>query len=126
MLREQSELMMIEGVRYMKEIIYLIWMIFSIAQCSGIAIENPVLEREINIRYYLNVLGVGQAAYWVGNFLFDFFCFAIQATIMVALVFPLKLTAYSNEVYQFTLIMAVFGPAHIMFSYLLSFAFTKP
>jgi len=31
MLREQSELMMIEGIRYMKEIIYLIWMIFSIA-----------------------------------------------------------------------------------------------
>lgn len=59
MLKEQQELMLIEAIRYMKEIIYLIWMIFSIAQCSGIAIENPVLERELNIRYYLNVLGIG-------------------------------------------------------------------
>jgi hypothetical protein len=53
------ELLMVEGIRYMKEIIYLIWIIFSLAQCSGIAVENPVLEREIKIRYYLNVLGIG-------------------------------------------------------------------
>jgi len=51
--------MMMEGIRYMKEIIYLIWIVFSLAQCSGIAIENPVLERETSIRYYLNVLGLG-------------------------------------------------------------------
>lgn len=57
--REFGELMMVEGVRYLKEIIYLIWMVFSLALCSGIAIENPVLERETKIRYYLNVLGLG-------------------------------------------------------------------
>lgn len=70
-----GQLMMIEGIRYMKEVIYLIWMVFSLAQCSGIAIENPVLERETKIRYYLNVLGMGQAAYWCGNFVFDLMCF---------------------------------------------------
>lgn len=59
MAREMSQLMMMEGIRYMKEIIYLIWIVFSLAQCSGIAIENPVLERETSIRYYLNVLGLG-------------------------------------------------------------------
>lgn len=31
MIREQAELMMVEGIRYMKEIIYLIWIVFSIA-----------------------------------------------------------------------------------------------
>ena len=56
--REQSELLMIEGIRYMKEIIYLVWIIFSLAQCSGIAIENPVMERASKIRYLLNVLGL--------------------------------------------------------------------
>ena len=43
--REQAELLMIEAIRYMKEIIYLIWIIFSLSQCSGIAVENPVMER---------------------------------------------------------------------------------
>lgn len=57
--REMNQLMLVEGIRYMKEIIYLMWMVFSLAQCSGIAIESPVLERETKIRYYLNVLGLG-------------------------------------------------------------------
>jgi hypothetical protein len=69
--------MMVEGVRYMKEIIYLIWIVFSLAQCSGIAVENPVLERETKIRYYLNVLGLGQAAYWCANLVFDLICYFV-------------------------------------------------
>ena len=59
MVKEQTELMMVEAIRYMKEIIYLIWIIFSLAMCSGVAVENPVLERQTKIRYYLNVLGLG-------------------------------------------------------------------
>lgn len=51
-------------------------MIFSLSQCSGIAVENPVMERQTKIRYYLNVIGLGQAAYWIGNFAFDMICFA--------------------------------------------------
>lgn len=43
--REQGQLIMMEGVRYIKESIYLMWIIFSLAQCSGVAVENPVLER---------------------------------------------------------------------------------
>lgn len=50
--------MIVEGMRYIKEVIFMIWIIFSLAQCSGIAVEHPVLERQTKIRYYLNVLGV--------------------------------------------------------------------
>jgi hypothetical protein len=57
--KEQGQLIMMEGIRYMKEMIYLMWIIFSLAQCSGVAVENPVLERQNKIRYYLNVLGIG-------------------------------------------------------------------
>ena len=92
--REQAELLMMEGIRYMKEIIYLVWIIFSLAMCSGIAVEHPVMEREGGMRYYLNVLGVGQGAYWLGNFLFDILLFAFQAAVMVALVYPLNLGSY--------------------------------
>jgi hypothetical protein len=59
----------------MKEIIYLCWIVFSLAQCSGIAVEHPVLERETKIRYFLNTLGLSQLAYWSANFVFDLTCY---------------------------------------------------
>lgn len=126
MAREQAELMMVEAIRYMKEVIYLIWIVFSLAQCSGIAVEHPVLEREIQMRYYLNVIGIGQAAYWIGNFTFDIICYYFQASIMVGLVYPLKLPAYQKEIKSMIALMALFGPAHTLFSYFISFAFSKP
>lgn len=126
MAREQAELMMVEAIRYMKEVIYLMWIVFSLSQCSGIAVEHPVLEREIQMRYYLNVIGIGQAAYWCGNFTFDIICYYIQAIIMVGLVYPLKLPAYQKEIKSMVGLMAMFGPAHTLFSYFISFAFSKP
>jgi len=98
--KEQGQLIMMEGIRYMKEMIYLMWIIFSLAQCSGVAVENPVLERQNNIRYYLNVLGMGQLAYWSGNFVFDLICYYIQAAIMIGLVYPLKLMAFQKQIHQ--------------------------
>lgn len=83
-----------EGMRYMKELIYLIWIIFSLSQCSGIAVEHPVLERQSGMRYYLNVLGLKQSAYWTANFCFDIACFAVQAALMVVLIYPLQLKAF--------------------------------
>lgn len=31
MAREQAELMMVEAIRYMKEVIYLMWIVFSLS-----------------------------------------------------------------------------------------------
>ena len=45
---------------------------------------------------------------------------------MVALVYPLKLTAYQAEIWSMIYLMAAFGPAHTLFSYLISFGFLKP
>jgi hypothetical protein len=81
------------------------------------------MEREIKIRYYLNVLGLGQAAYWCGNFVFDMICFAIQATIMIWLVYPLKLYGFQSQIWSMIKLMSLFGPAHTLFSYLISFGF---
>jgi len=126
MYREQSELIILEGMRYMKEIIYMIWIIFSLAQCSGIAVENPVLERETKIRYYLNVLGLSQTAYWCGNFAFDMMCYCMQAFLMIILVYPLRLRAFQDQIGSMIKLMAFFGPAHTLFSYFISFGFSKP
>jgi hypothetical protein len=49
---------MLEGIRYMKEVIYLVWAIFSLAMCSGVAVETPVLERQTGLRQYLNIIGL--------------------------------------------------------------------
>ena len=78
------------------------------------------------MRYYLNVIGIGQAAYWIGNFTFDIICYYFQASIMVGLVYPLKLPAYQKEIKSMIALMALFGPAHTLFSYFISFAFSKP
>ena len=45
---------------------------------------------------------------------------------MVWLVYPLKLTAYQKEIKSMIALMALFGPAHTLFSYLISFGFSKP
>ena len=45
---------------------------------------------------------------------------------MVGLVYPLKLTAYQKELHQFIALLALFGAAHTLFSYLISFTFHKP
>lgn len=45
---------------------------------------------------------------------------------MVGLVYPLKLSAYQNEVGSMIALMALFGPAHTLFSYFISFGFSKP
>lgn len=45
---------------------------------------------------------------------------------MVALIYPLKLQAYQNKIGLFIQMMCLFGPAHTLFSYFISFGFTKP
>mmetsp|Transcript_10517 Transcript_10517/g.17627 ORF Transcript_10517/g.17627 Transcript_10517/m.17627 type:complete len:443 (+) Transcript_10517:941-2269(+) len=78
------------------------------------------------MRRHLAVLGLGQAAYWAGNFLFDALAFALQASLMVLLVFPLGLRGFQHEAGAMARLLALFGPAHILFSYLASFSFNRP
>ncbi len=46
-----------EGVSYAGELAFFVWVMISISLCSGMFVENPVLERFTKIRYLLNVLG---------------------------------------------------------------------
>lgn len=45
---------------------------------------------------------------------------------MVVLVYPLKLRAYQMQIANMIKLMALFGPAHTLFSYFISFAFINP
>lgn len=45
---------------------------------------------------------------------------------MIGMVYPLQLRAYQIHIWDMLKVMSLFGPAHILFSYLISFAFTNP
>jgi len=47
-----------------------------------------VLERELKLKYALNVMGCRVVPYWLGTFLFDYlmFCFTIIVFFLVALI----------------------------------------
>ncbi len=43
----------------------------------GAYVTLPVLEREYNLKYALNVMGCRVMPYWVGTFAFDYLLFVI-------------------------------------------------
>ena len=112
-----------EGLSYAAELAYFIGVLISLALCSGMFIENPVQERFKKIRYYLQVLGLNGYIYWLGNLIFDFCVFLIQAFLIIIMVFPLRLEAFS---YFYTMLILSFGLSHVTFSYFLSFFFSSP
>lgn len=115
-----------EGIMYAAEFAYLLWVMFSLSLCAGMFVENPVQERFTQIRYYINVLGQLQIIYWFGNLLFDLGVFLIQAFLMIILVLPLKLEAYSEHFWIYCTLILAFGLAHLSFSYFISFWFSSP
>lgn len=66
-----------EGIMYAAETAYMVWVLLSISLCAGMFVECPVQERHLKIRYYLNVLGLSQVTYWLGNFAFDLLIYLV-------------------------------------------------
>lgn len=54
--------------------------------CSSIYINTPILEKEYNLKYILNVMGCKIFPYWLGTFLFDYLVFFITMVILVLFV----------------------------------------
>lgn len=54
--------------------------------CSSIYINTPVVEKETNLRYILNVMGCKMLPYWVGTFLFDYLVYLITLLVLVIFV----------------------------------------
>lgn len=98
----------------------------SLSLCAGMFVENPVQERFLKVRYYLSVLGLPQLVYWFSNILFDSLIYLMQASLMIYLVIPLKLEAYSFYFSDYVCLILAFGLAHITFSYFISFWFKNP
>lgn len=115
--------MLKESIAFAIEILYIVWVVFVISFCSGMFIENPVIERSLKIRYLLNVSGLSQTIYWIGTFLFDYILFTLQSILLVYLVIKGELKAYTDNMGLFLTLLALFGVSHINFSYFMSFFF---
>ena len=113
-----------EGMQYAAELAFFIWVMLSISLCSGMFVENPVQEKFLKIRYMLNVVGLKQQVYWVGNLIFDLLVFLIQGILMILMVFPFNLEAYCSEPILYFSLVFSFGFAHVTFSYFISFWFS--
>lgn len=125
-LEQERQSLFKEGVMYACELAYFVWVMLSLALCSGMFVENPVAERHGKNRYYLSVLGLSQSAYWLGNILFDLSVYILQASFMLILVLPLELEAYSLHYSEYAALLLSFGLAHVTFSYFVSFWFSTP
>lgn len=79
----------------------------------------------LKLRYYLDVVGVNQYSYWIGNLLFDMIIITFWCSVMISLVFPLKLLAFTSNIALYSGLLFSFGLAHITFSYFVSFFFTS-
>ena len=118
--------MVAEGLSYAAEFIYSLWIILSLALCGAMFVDNPVQERYSKMRYYLNVIGLNKYAYWLGNLIFDMLIYLFWMVFMVGLVIPLKLAAFKDNLYEFSLLLLAFGFSHMAFSYFMSFCFSNP
>eukprot|EP00347_Sterkiella_histriomuscorum_P015355 403357331 len=124
---EQSKKeLMEEGFQYAIELVYSVWIVLSLSLCSGMFVEIPTQERLLKLRYYLNVIGVNQYAYWIANLIFDLLIISFWSVIMIVLVYPLKLKAFIDNIQLFSALLFSFGFAHINFSYFVSFFFKDP
>ena len=87
-----------------------------------------VTERENNAKLQQIVSGVSLSAYWFSNFLVDFVKYLIVAvmTYLAILAFDIRAFIDGDSTFASIIILFLFGPALVTFTYLTSFMFTGP
>jgi hypothetical protein len=57
--------------------------------------------------------------------MFDVMIFYLQGALTILTIYSFKLPSFTNNITQVTKLLLVFGPAHTLFSYLLSFGYNS-
>ena len=91
----------------------------------GAYVTLPVMEREHNLKYALNVMGCRVFPYWCGTFVFDYLMY-----LMTMVIFFFTMTSTGTQFVIFyiapiAIIMLTFGFSYICFSYMCGFMFKK-
>lgn len=87
-----------------------------------------VTERENNAKLQQIISGVSLTAYWFSNFLVDFIKYLIVAimTYIAVIAFDIRAFIDGDSTFASILLLILFGPALVTFTYLTSFMFTGP
>ena len=112
-----------EGFANFFSILFVFYLLFAFAVCSGIFIVTPVSDRQNKLRYLYNFLGLSPAAYYLGNFLADVLIFTLASAGFVLLFFPLRLIFLTPVWPQVFALIASFGVQLVGCTYFVSFIF---
>jgi len=98
-------------------------MIYSFLYTSLLFQTILVVERESNLRYILNFIGMRSSSYYVGTFLAELGIFALISISLILFSLILGLDAINNASVLIFFHMMAFGFAYIPFNYVISFMF---
>ena len=105
--------------------LFTLWMLIGFCICSGIFILAPCQDREFKLRYLMHFMGIKSIGYYVGNYLADLCLFLLPCIAFVALLFPMKVEAFTHNWGVFLGILASFGFALISLTYMVGFLFSS-
>jgi hypothetical protein len=95
-----------------------VFVILAFSFNSSMFISLPVLERETNLKYALNVMGCRVLPYWIGTFVFDYLLFYVFVLIFIMFSYIMKLDFLTEYMGLIVLIFSAFGLSYVSFSYL--------
>lgn len=92
-------------------------MILAFCFNSSLFITLPVLEREFNLKYALNVMGCRTMPYWLGTFAYDFILYSFFVITFVIFSYIMSLSFVTQHIGMVVSAFVTFGFAYISFSY---------
>jgi len=92
---------------------------------SSIYINTPVLEREYQLKYALNVMGCRPLPYWLGTLAFDYIVYFCTFMLFFLSVDSIKVEFLVPYLSALLNIMLCFGFSLITFCYLSGFLFNS-
>jgi len=107
-----------DSQRFIKLMFISVFVIFAFCFNSSIYIALPVLERETNLKYALNVMGCRVLPYWIGTFVFDYIIFYMFVLLFVAFCYLLNLDFLTIYMGKVVFLFTAFGLSYVTYSYL--------
>lgn len=82
-------------------------------------------EREFKSKHLQLISGVSMSSYWAANFVWDFACYLVPATVSCAIIYAYQNPSLVDNFSVLVVSFLAYGVSIIPFTYLLSFLFTS-
>ena len=107
-----------EQSTFLKLVFISVFIILAFCFNSSVFISLPVLERESNLKYALNVMGCRVLPYWLGTFVFDYILFYLLIILFILFTYAMELNYVTDHMGKVVFSISAFGLSYISFSYL--------